>query len=398
MRIVSFSPYAPSRDVKHAGGLCLYHHAATLGRDHTVVLVAPDDDPENHAALAQGPPGVAIRLVPTRPRRAGIGPRVGRHLLWLMDAPSAPRRVQRAVGADAGLWRLVRHADLVELHFDYSLQFVEQVRRVAPSTPVVAVIYELFSAALASRRRHASPMPRLEAAMLLSRARRRERSLLDRTSAVLVLADRDRQELRQLGVSTDVEVIPPWLDPVPQVPVAEREVVLFVGALWRWENVHAVDWLLRAVWPIVRRHRPAAHLMLVGADPPATLLRLRRPDVTVTGFVPELSAYYSAARCVVAPVQIGGGIQTKVPQAMLYGLPVVATVFSAQGLGDDREWGALAGVHDSPEEFARAVIDLLVDREHAQCAGDRARRWALPRWSADRFTERLRNFYGRYAA
>lgn len=393
MHIVSFSPYAPSSRVTHAGGLCLYHHTAALAREHTVVLVAPDDDHENHHGVADGPPGVDVRLVSVAPQRDGAPARMRRRLLWLKDAPGAPQRVQQSFTTDSELWPIVAQADLVELHFNYSLAFLEQVRRVAPRTPVVAVIYEVFSAALASRRRHGSALRRGEAAILLPRARRRERALLNRASAVRVLAERDRDALRCLGVRRPIELIPPWVDPVPPVPVSDDETVLFVGALWRWENVHAVEWLLRDVWPTVRRRRPAARLIVVGADPPATLRKAQTAGVTVTGFVPDLAPYYAAARCVVAPVRIGGGIQVKVPQAMLHGLPVVATTFSAEGLGDHRAGAALAAVHDIPDDFARAVVDLLADRRRAYDAGMRAREWALRRWSADAYTEQLVSTY-----
>lgn len=396
MLILSFSPYAPSSHVTHAGGVCLYHHTAALAREHKVVLVAPDDDPGNRLGAADGPPGVDVRLVSVPAERASTPARIRRRLLWLKDAPCASRHVRRALGADAELWRIVEQADLVELHFNYSLAFLEQVRRIAPRTPVVAVIHEVFSASLASRRRHGSPRRRTEAAILLPRARRRERRLLNQVSAVRVLADRDKDALRSLGVSRPIEVIPPWVDPVPAVEVSRDETVLFVGALWRWENAHGVEWLLREVWPTVRRQRPAAHLVLVGAGPPPALRDTHAAGVTVTGFVPDLSPYYTAARCVVAPVQTGGGIQVKVPQAMLHGLPVVATTFCAEGLGDHGVREALAGIHDTAEAFAATVVELLADRQRAAKAGAHARALALRRWSVDAYRERLLSTYAEF--
>ena len=396
MLIVSFSPYAPSSRVTHAGGHCLYHHAAALAREHKVVLVAPDDDPDNRLGVADGPPGVDVRLVSVPSRSHSAPARIRRRLLWLRDAPGASRRVRRGFAADAELWRIVEQADLVELHFNYSLAFLEQVRRVAPRTPVVAVIYEAFSASLASRRRRGPPLRRTEAAILLPRARSRERRLLNQMSAIRVLAARDRDALLSLGVSRPIQVIPPWVDPVPAVQVSHDETVLFVGALWRWENAHGVEWLLREVWPTVRRHRPAAHLVLVGAGPSAVLRDTHAAGVTVTGFVPDLSPYYAAARCVVAPVQTGGGIQVKVPQAMLHGLPVVATTFSAEGLGDHGAREALAGVHDTAEAFAGTVVELLADRQRAEKVGAHARALALRRWSVDAYRERLRTTYAEF--
>lgn len=397
MLIVSFSPYAPSTRVTHAGGLCLYHHTAALAREHRVVLVAPDDDPGNRLGVVNGPPGVDVRLVGAPPQGINHLPaRVRRRLLWLKDAPGASRRVQNALTADTELWSIVARADLIELHFNYSLAFLNQVRKVAPRTPVVAVIYEVFSASLASRARHGSPLRRTEAVLLLPRARRAEQRLLNQVSAVRVLADRDRDALRALGVTRPIEVIPPWLEPVPSVAVSDDETVLFVGALWRWENAHGVEWLLRDVWPVVRRQRPRARLLLVGAGPPAALRNTHVAGVTVTGFVPDVAPYYAAARCVVAPVQTGAGIQVKVPQAMLHGLPVVATTFSAQGLGDRGLRAALAGIHDSAEAFAGSVVDLLADRQRAQEAGARSRELALHRWSVDAYRDCLLSTYAQF--
>ena len=380
----------------HAGGVCLYHHTAALAREHTVVLIAPDDDPGNRLGVADGPPGVDVRLVSLPPQRGGVPAGIQRRLAWLKDAPGASLRVQHAVASDAEVRRLVEQADLVELHFNYSLAFLAHLRTIAPRTPVVAVIYEVFSASLASRRRHGSALRRAEADILLPRAKPRERRLLNQVSTVRVLADRDGHALRSLGVTRPIKLIPPWLDPVPPAPVSEDETVLFVGAMWRWENAHGVEWLLRDVWPIVRRHRPSAHLVLVGAGPPASLRRTQAAGVTVTGFVPDLSPYYARARCVVAPVHVGGGIQVKVPQAMLHGLPVVATTFSARGLGDHGAEDALAGVHDRAEAFAAAVVELLADRRRAAEAGARARDFAARRWSATAYTDRVTSTYAEF--
>ena len=65
----------------------------------------------------------------------------------------------------------------------------------------------------------------------------------------------------------------------------------------------------------------------------ATCLGWAGPTSQFTASCPDLDALYLNAGCAIAPVKVGAGLQTKVPQAMLYGLPVVATSFSAGGLG-----------------------------------------------------------------
>ena len=54
--------------------------------------------------------------------------------------------------------------------------------------------------------------------------------------------------------------------------------------------------------------------------------------VEVTGFVPDVRTYLAKAHVAVAPFSIAAGIQNKILEAMAYGLPVVATSRTAQGL------------------------------------------------------------------
>ena len=48
-------------------------------------------------------------------------------------------------------------------------------------------------------------------------------------------------------------------------------------------------------------------------------------QASMSGEVPELLPYYESASVFVAPLFVRGGLKFKVPQAMLCGLPVVAT-------------------------------------------------------------------------
>lgn len=106
------------------------------------------------------------------------------------------------------------------------------------------------------------------------------------------------------------------------------------------------------------------------------MLRRASAHVRVTGFVDDLDPVYRAARVAVCPILSGGGLKFKVPQAMLYGLPVVATHVAAEGIVQDSGPSAFAAVTDDPGALATAVATCLLDRAAADAMGAKAREWA----------------------
>ena len=114
-------------------------------------------------------------------------------------------------------------------------------------------------------------------------------------------------------------------------------------------------------WPLVLVCRPRARLRIVGRNPSKSVQALASvPDVEVVGTVPDIRPYIAAAGVVVVPLRTGGGTRLKLYQAMAMGKAVVSTTLGAEGLP------VVPGEHlliaDTPEDFAEAVITLLVDR------------------------------------
>jgi glycosyltransferase involved in cell wall biosynthesis len=72
--------------------------------------------------------------------------------------------------------------------------------------------------------------------------------------------------------------------------------------------------------------------LVIGSHPGAALRRLgRRRDVTITGTVRDLSAYYRCADLAVIPLRVGSGTRIKLLEAAISGVPVVSTGLGAEG-------------------------------------------------------------------
>jgi glycosyltransferase involved in cell wall biosynthesis len=160
--------------------------------------------------------------------------------------------------------------------------------------------------------------------------------------------------------------------------------------------VDAALWLGRDILPQVQARRPGAHLTLVGAFPPPEVRALAGPSVTVTGPVPDVAPYLCRAAVVMAPVRIGGGMRTKVLQAMSYGRPVVTTGRGVEGLSLDGLALPVATADDA-EGLAEAAASLLADEPRRRALGQAARAYAAEHLSAEAYVRRSEALYAEVA-
>ncbi|HMF08760.1 MAG TPA: glycosyltransferase family 4 protein, partial [Thermoanaerobaculia bacterium] len=155
--------------------------------------------------------------------------------------------------------------------------------------------------------------------------------------------------------------------------VTGSKTVLFVGDLSWPPNADAVRWFRFEVWPAIRGEHPDARAEILGREPPADLLAQSSEDFRLLGEGGDTRPHWEGTAVAVAPLQAGGGTRLKILEAAACGVPVVATSVGAEGL--KLEPGRDVLLADRPEDFARAVSDLL---------GDPARRAALARSARSR--------------
>jgi polysaccharide biosynthesis protein PslH len=191
-----------------------------------------------------------------------------------------------------------------------------------------------------------------------------------RFDRVLSVSTEDLAALEQAaGTALRSDVIPiavdaqatPYSPPGPQAGD-----VVSVATMFYPPNVEGVEWFGRAVWPTVARQAPAARFFVVGARPPASIRDLARSggSIVVTGYVGDLEPILSRSAVLVVPLRVGSGMRVKILEALARGLPVVSTTLGVEGI--DVVPGMHLLVADQPDEFARAVIRLLTERDLAE--------------------------------
>ncbi len=133
-------------------------------------------------------------------------------------------------------------------------------------------------------------------------------------------------------IGIDLDAFSPeakWPDPFPD----GGPPLVFTGHMDYWPNIDAVTWFADEVMPLFADHSPAPQFWIVGANPSTAVSRLaERPNIHVTGRVPEVQPYLAHAAVSVSPLRMARGIQTKVMEAMAMGRPVVASPQAFEGV------------------------------------------------------------------
>jgi glycosyltransferase involved in cell wall biosynthesis len=273
--------------------------------------------------------------------------------------------------------------DLVHIGYHVMGQYACELQK-CPA-PRVLTEYEPGVTAARDAARGSHGLGRVRARLEIAAWERYERQVINQVDAVVALTESDRQALAPLADGVPLERIPLGIS-IPAKPLdpcgSPAPTVLFVGNFIHPPNVDAALWLIRSIFPLVRRARPDARLVVVGPDPPGQIMNLASRMVTVAGAVESVLPFLNEATVVVAPLRRGGGMRVKVMEALAAGKAVVATRLAAAGL--EVVDGQQLLIADRSEEFAGVIAQLLNDRVARQRLAQSARTWAAANLNWDR--------------
>lgn len=212
-----------------------------------------------------------------------------------------------------------------------------------------------------------------------AKLRRVERLLAAQFDLCTATTAAEHETLCTLGSAKRTGWFPNGVDSEYFVPAEEpydSELVCFSGRMDYFPNQQAVLRFCDGAWPLIREQRPAARLVIVGAEPSAAITRLgERPGVTVTGTVPDVRPWVRRAAVSVAPLDVARGTQNKILESMAMGVPVVCTSLAARGV--DAVPGEHLLVGDGPAQCAAAVLSLMQEPGRRAALAARARERVL---------------------
>lgn len=273
--------------------------------------------------------------------------------------------------------------DVIHVEGHYLFHLVPEQAR------AVVVEHNVESHLLRQRAKHHGLTPTLAAD--IEAVVRAEERVWERAPLVLALSEEDRRRILRRVPGARVQVSTNGADHLPLTVATQRrdvignDSVLRLGFLANYaypSNRDAFAWLLDDILPSLRQRLPRLRLELVGSNVDQVVAGRRiPPEVTVVGWVDDLSAFWNDIDMMVCPLRIGGGVKVKMIEAIRSGALVVSTAVGMEGLPASAREAVVQA--DSTEEFAEAVARLGTD--HSLRAAQRARlvraQDSLPSWA-----------------
>jgi glycosyltransferase involved in cell wall biosynthesis len=249
-----------------------------------------------------------------------------------------------------------RYDVVIMSRVDVARQVVDAVRRYCPRARRIFDTVDLHFLREARR----AEVTSLDDGSKARRMMREELAVARACEVTLVVSSAEQELLAREAPDVSVDVLSLIEGPKPTETVfSERRGILFIGSFQHPPNVDAVDHYLRRIHPDVQERLPDVPLIVIGADPPRSLISVAGDGVRFVGHVQDIGAYFSAARISVAPLRFGAGVKGKIVSSLAFGVPVVTTTVGAEGMHlEHREHTMIA---DRPKAFADAVVELYAN-------------------------------------
>lgn len=137
--------------------------------------------------------------------------------------------------------------------------------------------------------------------------------------------------------------------------------LLFFGPQSYRPNLEAVERIVHQIEPALRKRANFPYyIMICGGGLPAHFNELKNfQNVEYLGFVEDIKRYIKAADVVLNPITTGGGVKTKIIEAIALGSTVLSSATGAGGVDATACGSKLLTVPDEKTEaFVQAILEL----------------------------------------
>lgn len=224
--------------------------------------------------------------------------------------------------------------------------------------------------------------------------KRFEIGILNKMDGIVAITPVDARNFDRLSHSTNIISIPFGinLQTLPENLNQPEEASLFhIGTMNWFPNEESIKWLISEVWPLVRKRLPTIQLHLAGRYMPDWLLKLKEPNITVDGEVPDVWEYMNRFSIMVVPLFSGSGIRIKIVEAMAAGKAIITTAIGAEGI--NYENGQHLLIAKDPKSFSEAIIKLYDNKALRDSLGKNAQLLIAKDHDNNKLMMKLTGFY-----
>ena len=118
--------------------------------------------------------------------------------------------------------------------------------------------------------------------------------------------------------------------------------------------------------------------------------------IIVTGFVEDVSSWFSSSLCLVAPLILGAGVKIKILEALSSGIPVITNDIGIEGIR------AVAGVDyihcDNPKDYVEAILNISTNNSLVNYLEHNGRTFIINNYNYEKDLVRFTNLVENYCA
>lgn len=165
--------------------------------------------------------------------------------------------------------------------------------------------------------------------------------------------------------------------------------ITFFGKMDYRSNIEAVLWFVENVFFYLNEN---IMFQIIGGRPTKEILALEKmsPRIIVRGWVEDPYVMLRSSLCNVAPMQIGGGIQNKILEAMAIGSLVVTNSYSSFPIAKPEDNVLL--IADKPEEWIKTINEIYENPEKYKPIRKNARTYIKRNFTWDLYEKYLLNY------
>jgi glycosyltransferase involved in cell wall biosynthesis len=127
---------------------------------------------------------------------------------------------------------------------------------------------------------------------------------------------------------------------------------------------NAARWFINQVFPVIKKNIPDIHFYIVGKGSISTLHDIKDDSITIVGQVDSVLPYLQNSNVAIVPLFFESGTRFKILEAGACHIPIVSTTLGAEGLDLINNKDIV--IVDKPDEFACAVLKLILDKSFAK--------------------------------
>ncbi|WP_027420944.1 glycosyltransferase [Crocinitomix catalasitica] len=168
--------------------------------------------------------------------------------------------------------------------------------------------------------------------------------------------------------------------------------LVFTGNMNYAPNIECAEYIALQILPLLSKENLKVKLLLSGANPHHRIKQLNHiENVTVTGWVDDIRLSYAQGKIFIAPLFIGTGLQNKLLEAMLMGLPCITTTMANNALKAIPNESIL--IANSAEEFSTSIRQLLNDENFYNEIAQNGKQMVSNMYSWEKSVEKLNQLF-----